>query len=99
MYNRTLTFSLIFGRFSICFIHFEINGDPGNLIGSQQCDLFPNNIHAKISARSLVERTSIYPKQWRTELKFFYCKKLKFFFGEDKDCANRRKSQAMYTIK
>ena len=24
------------------YIHFEITGDPCNLIGSQQCDLFPN---------------------------------------------------------
>ena len=26
----------------IYYIHFEITGDPCNLIGSQQCDLFPN---------------------------------------------------------
>ena len=26
----------------VYYIHFEITGDPFNLIGSQQCDLFPN---------------------------------------------------------
>ena len=28
--------------FSFYYIHFEITGDPCNLIGSQQYDLFPN---------------------------------------------------------
>ena len=28
--------------FYLYYIHFEITGDPCNLIGSQQCDLFPN---------------------------------------------------------
>ena len=36
-----------------------------------------NNIHAKISARSLAKSTSIYPKQCR-KLKFFECKKLNY---------------------
>ena len=28
--------------YAIYYIHFEITGDPCNLIGSQQCDLFQN---------------------------------------------------------
>ena len=28
--------------FRVYHTHFEISGDPCNLIGSQQCDLFPN---------------------------------------------------------
>ena len=31
-------------NFSFYYIHFEITGDPCNLIGSQQCDLFTNSI-------------------------------------------------------
>ena len=30
-------------NFSFYYIHFEITGDPCNLIGSQQCDLFTNS--------------------------------------------------------
>ena len=30
------------GDFILYYTHFEITGDPCNLIGSQQCDLFPN---------------------------------------------------------
>jgi len=29
-------------HFHYYYIHFEITGDPCNLIGSQQCDLFTN---------------------------------------------------------
>ena len=38
-------FSIRAIRFDLTFyyIHFEITGDPWNLIGSQQCDLFPNS--------------------------------------------------------
>ena len=34
----------------IYYIHFEITGDPWNLIGSQQCDLF--TIHTIFSSKS-----------------------------------------------
>ena len=32
------------GDIALYYIHFEITGDPCNLIGSQQCDLFLNRI-------------------------------------------------------
>ena len=39
MVTQQLMFCPYFG---IYYIHFEITGDPCNLIGSQQCDLFTN---------------------------------------------------------
>ena len=41
-------------------IHFEITGDPSNLIGSQQCDLFTNQqFFASFSQ----------PREWNTKTK------------------------------
>ena len=33
----------------INYIHFEITGDPWNLIGQKRCNLFPNYIHFEIT--------------------------------------------------
>ena len=42
-FPRALLMLLLWSETKFYYIHFEITGDPCNLIGSQQCDLFTNH--------------------------------------------------------
>ena len=48
--------------FFLYYIHFEITGDPCSLIGSQQCDLFPNRT-------IFCSKLHLFPSQWKTNTK------------------------------
>ena len=57
-------FRILFLRFLLYFIHFEITGYPCNLIGSQQCDLFPNRT-------MFCSKSHLYLSQWEWEWENF----------------------------
>jgi len=47
---------------TIYYIHFEITGDPYNLIGSQECDLFTNRT-------IFCSKSHLFPSQWEWNTK------------------------------
>ena len=52
---ETIEVLLIFQWVSLYYIHFEISGDPCNLIGSHQCDFFTN--HTIFALNHVLNRT------------------------------------------
>ena len=42
-FHPSSIYAIVMSETKFYYIHFEITGDPCNLIGSQQCDLFTNH--------------------------------------------------------
>ena len=68
------------------YIHFEITGDPCNLIGSELCDLFPNRT-------TFGSKSHLFPSQWKRHTKTAQPKRFQISFKVTNQIAGK-----MYVI-
>ena len=60
--NQFIPSTLVWYSKGFCYVLLEIIGDPCNLIGSQQCDLFPNHT-------IFCTKLHLFPRQWESNTK------------------------------